>query len=78
MNQQYILTQPTKQFRKFKLRKLIKVQTTTLVSYNTALPAELYPFLEGERKGRSVLCGASAREGALHLPGGQVEDLPCA
>ena len=54
------------------------MQTTTLVSYNAALAAELYPFLEGERKGRSVLCGASAREGALHLPGGQVEDLPCA
>ena len=60
------LTQPTEQFK--------KVQTTTLVSF----AAEMYPFLEGERKGRSVLCGASAREGALHLPGGQVEDLPCA
>ena len=70
MDQQYTLTQPPEQFR--------KVKTTTLVSCNTALAAEKYPFLEGERKGRSVLCGASAREGALHLPGGQVEDLPCA
>ena len=71
MDQQYTLTPPTDQFK--------KVQTTTLVSCNTALATEMYPFLEGERKGRSVLCGASAREGALHLPGaGQVDDLPCA